>query len=247
MRRITVVLLIFLVIAIVAGVLFFTYSRNEISYVFDHSDTTPSALVVRRLYSSEINEEEMNQLSESLLATAFTEDELVEAARRAGKPEFYPQFLFEVSKGEDDNTVLLTGKTQQQLFEGQTDTDYSFRNLRMEMTSDSAYIDEDNIVMHGTNHDGTMVEKASPSVASDGSSLAVQFDTIGAFTIPLKGRTGTIMLQYSYDVITNRSFFNPMVLENQILQVYITLTTLEDGSVGANFEVVEASEVSELY
>lgn len=247
MRRITIVLLIFLVIGIVTGVLFFTYSRNEISYVFDRSSITPTALAVKRLYSSEINEEEMNQLSESLLSTSFTEDELLDAALRAGKPEFYPTFFFQVAKGEDDNTVLLTGKTEQQLFEGQSDTDYSFRNLRMEMTSDSAYIDEDNVIMHGTNHDGTVIEKSSPIVASDGSSLAVQFDTIGAFTIPLKGRTGTIMLQYTYDVITNRSFFNPMVLENQILQVYVTLTTLEDGSVGANFEVVEASEVSELY
>ena len=247
MRRITVVLLIFLVIGIVAGVMLFTYSRNEISYVFDHDSTTPTALVVKRLYSSGIDEEAVNRLSESLLTTSFTEDELLEAALRAGTPEFYPVFLFEVAKGEGDNTLLLTGKIEQQLFDGQTSTDYSFRNLRMEVTSDTAYIDEENTVIHGSNVEGTMNERAAPIVASDGSSLAVQLNAVGAYTISLEGRTGTIMLQYTYDVITNRALFNRTVLENQILQVYVTLTTLEDGGIGASYEVVEASEVSDLY
>ena len=247
MRKITIVMLIFLVIAIVAGVMFFTHSRDEISYVFDHTVTTPSELAVKRLYSSGIDEEAMNKLSESLLTTSFTEDELLEAALRAGKPEFYPFFSIQVAKGEDDNTVLLAGKVEQHLFDGQTTADYSFRNLRMEMTSDTAVIDEENTSILGTNRDGTAVEKAVPIVASDGSSLAVQLDTIGAYTIALQGRTGTIMLQYTYDIITNRALFNQTVIEGHILQIYITLTTLEDGSVGATFEVVDASEISELY
>lgn len=246
MRRITIFLLIILVIAIVAGVLVFTYSRDEISYVFDHSATTPTALAVKRLYSSGIDEEEMNQLSESLLTTSFTEEELLEAALKAGKPEFYPVFFFQVSKGEESNTVMLTGKIEQQLFEEQSSTDYSFRNLRLEVTSD-AYIDGEKTDIKGTNHDGTAIEKATPIVAEDGSSLAVQLGAIGAYTIALEGRTGTVMMQFTYDVITNRALFNNTVMENQILQVYINLTTLEDGSVGANFEVVEASEVAELY
>ena len=246
MRKLTIITLIILVIAIVAGVLLFTHSRDEIKYVFDHTADTPTALAVKRLYSSGINEEEMNQLSESLLTTSFTEDELLEAALRAGKPEFYPVFFFQVAKGEGNNSVMLVGKIEQQLFDGQTSTDYSFRNLRLEVTSD-AYIDEENTVINGTNSDGTMTEKASPIIASDGSSLAVQLGTIGAYTIALEGRSGTIMLQYTYDIITNRALFNNTVVKDQILQVYVTLTTLEDGSVGAEFEVVEASEVSELY
>lgn len=247
MKKITIISLIILVIAIVAGVVIFTYSRNEISYVFDHTTVTPTGLAVNRLYSSGINQEEMNQLSESLLTTSFTEDELMEAALRSGKPEFYPVFFFQVAKGEDDNSVMLVGKIEQQLFEGQTSTDYSFRNLRLEVTSDSAYIDEENTIIHGTNHDGTMIERSIPIVAEDGSSLAVQLDAIGAYTIALEGRTGTVMMQFTYDIITNRALFNNTMVENQILQVYINLTTLEDGSVGATFEVVDASEVSELY
>ena len=247
MRKITIVALIILVIAIVAGVVFFTYTHNEISYVFDHNSVTPSGLAVKRLYSSGVNEEEMNQLSESLLTTSFTEDELLVAALRAGKPEFYPVFTFQVTKGDSDNSVKLAGKVEQQLFDKQTTTDYSFRNLRLEVTSDTAVIDEEGTYILGTNHDGTMVEESTPIIASDGSSLAVQLDAIGAYSLAFEGRTGTIMLQYTYDVITNRSIFNRTMLENQILQVYVTLTTLEDGSVGATFEVVEASEVSELY
>ena len=247
MKRITIISLIFLVIAIIVGVMFFTYSRNEIRYVFDHTATAPSELAVKRLYSSGIDEEEINRLSESLLTTSFTEDELLEAALKAGTPEFYPVFSFQVAKGEGDNTLLLAGKVEQQLFDNQTNTDYSFRNLRLEVTSDAAVIDEENTSILGTNHDGTLVEKAVPIVASDGSSLAVQLDAIGAFTISFQGRTGTIMLQYTYDIITNRAIFNRTVLEDQILQVYITLNTQEDGSVGASFEAVDASEVSELY
>lgn len=247
MRKITVVSLIILVIAIVAGVIVLTYSRDEISYVFDHKTETPSALVVRRLYSSGINEEEVNKLSESLLTTSFTEDELLASALRAGKPEFYPVFSFQLDKGEGNNTVLLAGSIEQQLFDNQTSTDYCFSNLKMEVTSDGAYIDEENTVIYGTNAAGTEIVKCTPIVAGDGSSLAVQLDAIGAYTISLEGRSGTIMVQYTYNVNTNRELFNPTMLENQILQVYITLTTLEDGSLGANFEVVEASEVSELY
>lgn len=247
MRKITIIALIVLVIAIVAGVVIFTYSRDEISYVFDHNTVTPTGLAVNRLYSSGINEEDVNRLSETLLTTSFTEDELLAAALRAGKPEFYPVFLFEVAKGDDDNTVKLAGKVEQKLFEGQTSTDYSFRNLRLEVTSDTAVIDEENTYILGTNHDGTAVEKSIPIVAEDGSSLAVQLDAIGAYTIAFEGRTGTIMLQYTYDVITNRALVNNTMLEGQILQVYVTLTTLEDGSLGANFEVVEASEISEIY
>ena len=247
MRKITVILLIFLVIAIVAGVLLFTHSHDEISYVFDHHTDTSSSLVVKRLYSSGIDEEEMNTLSGSLLTTSFTEDELLEAALRAGKPEFYPVFSFQLAKGEGDNTVLLAGSIEQQLFDNQTTTDYSFTNLRMEITSDGAYINEENSVIYGTNAEGTEIEKATPIVASDGSGLAVQLDAIGAYTIALEGRTGTLMVQYTFDVNTNRALFNRTMLTDQILQVYITLNTLEDGSVGASFEVVEASEVSELY
>lgn len=247
MRKITIVLLIFLVIAIVAGVMFITHSRDEISYVYDHTITAPSELMVQRLYSSGINEEEVNQLSETLLTTSFTEDELLEAALKAGKPEFYPNFTFQVAKGESENTVLLAGRVEQHLFDGQTSADYSFRNLRLEMTSDTATIDEENTSIHGTNREGTAVEKIAPIVASDGSSLAAQLNTIGAYTIALQGRTGTIMLQYTYDIITNRALFNSTVVEGHILQVYITLNTLEDGNVGATFEVVDASDIHELY
>ena len=247
MRKLTIFLLIILVIGIVAGVLILTYSRNEIRYVFDHQTVTPSAIAVKRLYSSEISEEEMTRLSESLLTTSFTEDELLDAALRAGKPEFYPVFTFQLTKGENDNVVLLEGGIAQQLFEEQTSTDYRFTNLRMEVTSSAAPIDEENTTIFGTNTEGTKIEKSIPIVAEDGSSLAVQLGAIGAYTIALEGRTGTIMMQFTYDVITNRALFNNTVMENQILQVYINLTTLEDGSVGANFEVVEASEVAELY
>ena len=247
MRKLTIFLLIILVLGIVAGVLVLTYSRNEINYVFDHTAVDPTALAVKRLYSSGINEEEMTKLSESLLTTSFTEDELLEASLRAGKPEFYPVFTFHVAKGEKDNTVILAGKVEQQLFDGQTSTDYSFRNLRLEVISDTAYINEEDTYILGTNADGTAIEKSTPIIAEDGSSLAVQLDAIGAYSIYLEGRTGTIMLQYTYDIITNRALFNRTVVEGQILQVYVTLTTLEDGSVGATYEVVDASEISELY
>ena len=247
MRKITIIALIILVIAIVAGVFFFTYTHNEISYVFDHNTVTPSGLSVKRLYSSGIDAEEMTRLSESLLTTSFTEDELLEAALRAGKPEFYPVFTFQLAKGSDDNSVVLAGKVEQQLFDNQTTTDYSFRNLRLEVTSDTAVITEEGTYILGTNHDGTLIEQSTPIIASDGSSLAVQLDAIGAYSLAFEGRTGTIMLQYTYDVITNRSIFNRTVVEGHILQVYVTLNTLEDGDVGATFEVVDASEISELY
>ena len=47
MRRVTIVLLIILVVGIVTGVIILTYSRSEISYVYDHQSTTPTALSVK--------------------------------------------------------------------------------------------------------------------------------------------------------------------------------------------------------
>ncbi len=55
MKKITIILLIFLVLGVVGGVVFFAYESGDITYVCDYtelsSSPTVSAMVAKRLYS----------------------------------------------------------------------------------------------------------------------------------------------------------------------------------------------------
>ncbi len=117
MKKITIILLIFLVLGVVGGVVFFAYESGDITYVCDYtelsSSPTVSAMVAKRLYSSSIDPEKMEELSSSLLTTAFTEDELLEAALKSGKPEFYPWFSFQITRKTDQNRTILEGQQGQ--------------------------------------------------------------------------------------------------------------------------------------
>ena len=252
MKKITIILLILLVIGILAGVLVLAYSSGELTYVCDYKETKASAyassMLAKRLYSSGIDEKKMDELSQSLLTTSFTEEELLEAALRNGKPEFYPWFSFELRKKPEENTLFLTGKFGQTLFDNQKTSRFTITDLQMEMTCENVAINSEGIDMFGAEDKiGSEVESITPLLAEDGSGLAANIGRTGGYNITIEGGSGTIMVQYKYSIRPTDGLFNHTVLEDQLIQVYITVNTAADGSITADYEIVEASQVSDLY
>lgn len=250
MKKITVILLILLVIAITGGVVFFAYESGDITYVTDYtelsSSPTASAMVAKRLYSSSVDPEKMEELSSTLLVTSFTEDELLEAALKSGKPEFYPWFSFQVTRDKAKNRVILEGQQGQDYFDGQESSRYRIENLRMEVTSESPIIADESIIYAA---DGQSEEgyRAVPVVAEDGSSLAVVLDRAGAYDLSLEGGSGTVMIQYTYDIATTDALISRTVLKDQLMQFYINVTLGENSEVSATYEVVDAYQISDVY
>lgn len=252
MKKITIVLLILLVLAILAGVLVIAYSSGELTYVCDYKVTKSTAyassMIAKRLYSSGIDEKKMEELSSSLLTTEFTEEELMEAALKSGKPEFYPWFSFELKKKPEEDTFYLQSKFGQTLFETQKVSRFTITNLQMEMTFENFTADQDATTIFGIEDKvGAESEKITPVIAEDGSSLAVRIGRTGAYEAVFNGKSGTVMIQYTYDIRPTDGLFNKTVLEKQLIQIYITLKTAADGSFTAEYEIVDASQVSDIY
>lgn len=250
MKKITVILLILFVILVTGGVIFIAYETGDITYVTDYtelsSSRTASAMVAKRLYSSNIDPTKMEELSSKLLTTAFTEDELLEAALKSGKPEFYPWFSFQVTRNKAQNRVVLEGKQGQDLFEGQDASRYRIENLRMEVTSESPIIEGESII-YAADGQSSVGQRAVPIVAEDGSSLAVELDRAGAYDLSLEGGSGTIMVQYTYDIATTDALISRTVMKDQLIQFYINITLGENSEVSATYEVVDAYQVSDVY
>ncbi len=116
----------------------------------------------------------------------------------------------------------------------------------MEMTSESAINADESIIFSA---DGLSDEshRVVPLVAEDGSSLAVFLDKAGAYDISLEGGSGTVMVQYTYDIVTNDALISRTVLKDQLIQFYITITLGEDSNVSATYEVVDAYQISDVY
>lgn len=252
MKKITIVLLILLVLGILAGVLLLAYSSGELTYVCDYKETKASSysssMVAKRLYSSGIDQKKMDELSQSLLTTAFTEEELLEATLKSGKPEFYPWFSFELKKKPEDDMLFLEGQFGQTLFDGQKSSRFTVTNLQMEMTCENVSINSDATVIYGAEDTvGAETKRIIPMISEDGSELAAKIGRTGAYDIILNGGSGTIMVQYTYDIRPTDGLFNRTVLEQQLIQIYITISTADDGTMTANYEIVEASQVSDLY
>lgn len=250
MKKITVIMLILLVILITGGVVFFAYESGDITYVTDYtelsSSATASMMVAKRLYSSSVDPAKTEELSSTLLTTSFTEDELLEAALKSGKPEFYPWFSFQVTRAAAKNRVILEGKQGQDLFEGQEVSRYRIENLRMEVVSESPIM-ADECIFYAADGQSDESYLAVPVVAEDGSSLALSFGRAGAYDLSLEGGSGTIMVQYTYDIATTDALISRVVMKDQLMQFYINITLGENNEVKASYEVVDAYQVSDVY
>ena len=55
------------------------------------------------------------------------------------------------------------------------------------------------------------------------------------------------MVQYTFDVAAANGIISRTILEDQLIQIYITVATAEDGTITAQYEVVEGYQVSDVY
>lgn len=252
MRKATIIVLIAFVLAVMAGVVFFLYAgSSDLTYVCDYKTPTKSdyasALALKRLYSSHIDQTKTEEFSEKLLTTEFTEEELLDAALKAGTPEFYPWFFFQIKKPLQSDELVLEGKMGQTLFEGQNSSKYTVSNLKMELTCEDLEIDAENTNVYGTEPPLPDIKKIVPVISEDGTIFAAPIDKIGSYEIGFKGTGGTIMVQYTFDIAAANGIISKTVLEDQLVQIYITVSTDEEGKVTAEYEVVEGYQVSDIY
>ncbi len=252
MKKATIIVLIAFVLAVLAGVIFFLYTgSSNITYVCDYKDITASSyssvLIMKRLYSSHIDEEKTEEFSQNLLTTEFTEEELLEAALKSGTPEFYPWFSFQTKKPLNGSDIVLEGKMGQTLFENQTSTKFTVSDLKMELTCEGLELDSEGTSIYGTDPPLTGMQKVFPVISEDGTSLAAPLGKIGSYEIGFSGTGGTIMVQYTFDVAAANGIISRTILEDQLLQIYITVSPAEDGSITVDYEVTEGYQVSDVY
>ena len=249
MRKITVIILIVLVLGVLGGCVFMILNPSEISYVGDYETLTHDdrRLMIKRLYSSDIDEKKMQELADSTtLGATFTDEEVLEAALKAGTPRLYLWFYFELNDSSgNDGEVSLTGKINQELAEGQSAVNFVPCNLRLEAVAKDTSILEDTVVYGAENSEGE-VKKCVPVRASDGSSMIVEMGEAGAFEMSLSS-LGNITLQFTYDVRTAGTLISKTVLTDQLLLVDFKLAVGDDGRIYGIYDITDASSKSDLY
>ena len=245
MRKLTIVILIMVVLGVLAGCLFIVLNPSEISYVGDYKTYSEDGnqLLIKRLYCTDIDQEKMKELADSTLATAFTDEEILAAALRAGKPKYYPWYYFEVTRClSKDGDISLSGKINQSLAEGQTVIDFAPENLRLEVVATGVTI-SDKSVIYGTNDTGDDAQKRIPVR----SSMIVEMGEAGAYEIILQGTSGSLMMQFTYDICTAGTLVPKTVLTDQLLLVYVYFSTDENGIISVTYDLVGASQISDIY
>lgn len=220
MKKTTIVLLILLVLGILGACIFYVLNPADISYVNDYeaSNLTDREYLLRRLYSSDIDSEKMAKLASTTLSTAFTDDEIQEAALKAGTPQFYPTFYCNVTKLADG--VELDTKFIQGLAEGQVNTNYAPSNVTMEIVGTGFSVTKSEIYAA----DNGTARECTPMITEDGTNLAVFYEGTSDALIDFTGTTGTIMLQYRYDIKTSGGLIAKTALTDQIVIIYINIT-----------------------
>ena len=228
MKKGVILGLIVLVIAVVGVFVYFEIAVSEISYVSDYeSEVVDNRYSVKRLYSSDIDIEEFNQQIEKLISLEFTEDDIMRAALEAGTPEFYPAFHVYAHRRKEDEYIELNISAVQELAENQKKMDYSMDNIRLEVVTNGLTIKE------STTHSGDWsgnTEISQPIVNDGGTGLAVGLGKFGDSTLVLDGKSGTVVLQFSYDVM-NQALINNIVMTDCFLRMDVNLSFNEKGDI----------------
>lgn len=227
MKKIAIIVLIVLVVGIVGFYTYISLSVPRIEYVSDTPKESGNGLdySVKRLYSSDIDYDKLSEiLDKTLISTEFTEDDIYKAALAAGTPQFYPSFYFTVEPSDEEGEYRLYGTVNQEMAEGQTNTDFRCDSLVAECVASGFTITE--AVTKPT--DSKIASFGAPVLSEDGTNLAFSLGDTGYYEMLLKGTSGTVRLQFLYNVNTN-SIFTQKVLEEQVLVVEVSIAEGERG------------------
>lgn len=225
MKKIAIVALIILVFATIGFYSYLELSVPEIEYVSDNQKIigVGNEFSVKRLYSSDIDYDKLTTILDStLVSTEFSEDDIYRAALAAGTPQFYPSFYFNVQETEDPQIIKLRGTINQELAEGQESTNFRLDSLLLECVSSGFLIND--ATMKATDENAQAF--SAPVISQDGTNLAMSIGDTGYYEIELQGTSGTLQLQYLFNV-SSSSLFDRVMLEDQILLVNVSITATD--------------------
>ena len=242
MRKATIIILILIVLGILAGSIYYTLNPSPIQYVGDYvsTQTKESEYLLRRLYSSDIDQEKMAQLAANTLSTEFSDEDIEKAALKAGIPQFYQIFYFDTTSSTDG--IEISAKFTQGLAEGQDAANYMPTNVTMEIVSADFTISDSSISANS----GDIVSQSTPVISEDGSNLAAFFDGTSVSKFDLTGTSGTVMIQYKYDIKTSGKLISKTMLTDQLAIFYVTVTNA-DGELSVSYRADEFHLVSDVY
>ncbi len=244
MKKTLIIALIILVLAIIGVFAFFEFRISEITFVDDYvfDDEETNKFSVKRLYSSDIDVEELNERIEKLILLEFTEEEILRAALDAGTPEFYPSFNIDVVKREKDGVIVLSLSALQELAEGQEKVNFSLDKTNLEIVTTGFTMDEINA--YTVDFDGEHLKSVGVLKNEAENGATFNLGEQGKADIELAGESGTIVIQYVYDIKTN-TLFPETKYTDCFAAITVNVSTDENGELFVTYSKSEASTVDE--
>ncbi len=236
-------MLILLVVGIVGYFVYGEITVKEIVFVKDTTnDTGDGRYSVKRLYSSDVDVEEFNKKVENLVMLEFSEEDIEAAALSAGIPQFYPAFHVLTYKptGKQD-IIYMDLSAWQELAPGQTNVDYSMENLRLEISTTGVSITEAEAV--GTDSLNHSINEAILK-NEQGTGMMVELNDYGNAKLTFEGTTGTVTLQYTFDIKKN-TLIPRKALSGCLVMIRINIITNAKGETEITYQLEPTSTIDE--
>ncbi len=243
MKKAVIIFLILIVLGIVGYFVYTEITVKEITYVSSvENDDKEGIYSVKRLYSSDIDVEAFNNKVENLLLLEFSDEDIEAAALEAGTPQFYPAFhVHTYMPRNEENTVYMDLNAVQELAPGQKDVNYSMTNLRLEAVTTGVSIVEAEAV--GTDSLNRTINEAI--LKNDtGTGMMVELNDYGSVKLKLEGVTGTVTLQYTFDIRSN-SLLPSTVLTGNLVNIKVNIITNSEGETEITYQLDPSSTVDE--
>ena len=236
MKKAVIVMLILLVLGIVGYFVYNELSIKEITYVSDveHNEEN-GRYAVKRLYSSDIDVEKLNEKVDKLLMLEFSEEDVLAAALNAGTPEFYPAFhILTYRPSPKEDVIYMDLTAVQEIAPGQKNTDYCMDNLKLEVMTTGISITEAEAV--GTDSLNRTVNE-SILKNENGTEMMVELNDYGSVKMNFDGLTGTIVLQYTLIPRT--------AVEGCMVMIRISVITNDEGETEVTYKLEPISTIDE--
>ncbi len=243
MKKAVIILLILLVVGIVGYFVYTDITVKEIVRVSEvENDSKDGRYSVKRLYSSDIDIDAFNEKVEKLIMLEFSEEDILAAALEAGTPQFYPAFhILTYRPSNVENTVYMDMVAVQELAPGQENTDYSMTNLKLEVMTTGVSIKEAEAV--GTDSLNRSINEAILKNES-GTGMMAELNDYGNVKLTLEGVTGTVALQYTFDIRKN-SIIPVTALTGCMVMIRINIITNADGETEISYQLDPITTVDE--
>ena len=245
MKKVVIVLLILLVLGITGYFVYTEISVKEITYVSDvETNENDGRYSVRRLYSSDIDIDKLNEKVESLTLLEFSEEDILAAALEAGTPEFYPAFhILTYRPSVKENTMYMDLSAVQELAPGQETANYTMTNIKLEVMTTGVSITDAEAV--GTD---SLNRKISEAILKNesGTGMMVELNDYGSVQMTLDGITGSVVLQYTYDIKKN-TLFPATALTGCMVMIRVNIITNDAGETEITYQLDPISTVDEYF